>query len=785
MQFAGSAFAIARQRGRAVARFLFTITALLAACVHASAATAPKVKPAQTSPALQAIAQFKSADLLLQAGQLAAAKAELVKVINLPDAMDHHVAEARQRIQEIERREAGLPARDTNANRLRLPPTPSPGLTLHVSPSGADSNPGTAERPLASLEGARDRIRSLRKSGSVPAGSAVILVHGGDYQVTHTLTLTAEDSGTEQAPVIYRAAPGEKPRFIGGVPLHGFQPVADPAILKRLPANMAKKVLALDLKTAGITNLLPLELGGFASGHGFKTHPAHELFFNGRAMALARGPNEGFLRVADVAVKDGTKGYDREGSKVGKFFYEGDRPARWAGEPDLLLYGYWFWDWADSYERVQSIDTQKRLITLAQPWHTYGYSIGAHFYAVNALWELDSPGEYYLDRQSLRLFFYPPSDPGKASMELSLLAEPMVNLEGASHVRFERLTWELGCHDALHVTGGSNCLFAGCVVRKFAGTGITITGGQKHGLLSCDIYSMGRGGVALHGGDRKTLAPAEHFVENCDIHDLSRIDHTYTPAIALGGVGIRIAHNRLHDVLSSALNVGGNDIIIEYNEVFNAVLESDDQGGVDMFGDPTFRGNVYRFNYWHDIGGQGNGMTAKCGRAGIRLDDAIPGTLIYGNVLQRCSTGKDGFGGVQINGGKDNVIDNNLFIECAAAISIGSWEPEHWREWTAPYLTNNQIDAALYLRRYPALATLKENVTSNAVYRNLLIGCGELLRHPSKAMETEENTVLAHGDTALKPGNPLLNRPGFARIPVGDFGLYPDEFRLEGPVARD
>ncbi len=70
-------------------------------------------------------------------------------------------------------------------------------------------------------------------------------------------------------------------------------------------------------------------LGGFASGHGFKTHPAHELFFNGKAMQLARGPNEGFLRIKDVAVKDGTKGYDRQGSKTGQFFYAGDRPNRW------------------------------------------------------------------------------------------------------------------------------------------------------------------------------------------------------------------------------------------------------------------------------------------------------------------------------------------------------------------------------------------------------------------------------------------------------------------------
>jgi len=228
--------------------------------------------------------------------------------------------------------------------------------------------------------------------------------------------------------------------------------------------------------------------------------------------------------------------------------------------------------------------------------------------------------------------------------------------------------------------------------------------------------------------------------------------------------------------------VGGNDHLIEYNEVFRTVLESDDQGGADMWGDPTFRGNVYRFNYWHDIGGPSeHNLQAKCGRAGIRLDDAISGTLIYGNVFERCSTGKDGFGGVQINGGKDNIIDNNVFMDCAAAISISAWDNEHWRTWVAPSMTNAAIDSSLYLQRYPALACLMQDVSSNAVYRNLLIRCGELLRHPPKQMETVDNVVLDRGDAALRNGKLPPDRPGFRRIPVEEIGLYKDEFRANKP----
>jgi hypothetical protein len=758
------------------------ISIALATAGTATFAASDSLAPSNpVTPARQAIEDFVAADSLRKAGDPAAAKAVLNKAMQLPGTPEYLADEARQRLGQID----GAAA-ESKAGQDRLPPLPPPGLTLHVSPNGDDSSAGDERHPLASLQGARDRLRTLRKANAIPAGTVLVVVHGGEYPVKSTLALMAEDSATEQSPVVFRGAPGERPRFVGGVRLHGFKPVSDPETRRRLPAGAAGHVREADLRRAGIDHLLPLELGGVASGRNFITHPAHELFFNGEAMRLARGPNEGFLQIADVAVRDGTKGYDREGSMVGKFYYRGDRPNRWAGEPDLLLYGYWFWDWADSYERVESIDTKNRLITLSKPWHKYGYSIGAHFYAVNALSELDAPGEFYLDRRKALLFFYPPSDPEKAAVELSVWAEPMVTLDQVSDVRFENLCWELGCHDAIHVAGGSNCFFAGCVIRRFAGNGILIDGGWHNGLLSCDIYSMGRGGVILRGGNRKTLTPAGHLVENCDIHHLSRIDHTYTPAIAIGGVGMHIAHNRLHDVLSSALNVGGNDHLLEYNEVFNAVLESDDQGGADMYGDPTFRGNVYRFNYWHDIGGKNaSGPRIKCGQAAVRLDDAISGTLVYGNVFERCSAAQDDFGAVQINGGKDNIIDNNVFIDCSAAISVGAWEEDHWREWTAPRMTNDQIDLPLYLSRYPALASINGNVTSNAVYRNILIRCGELLRHPPKQMDCWDNTNVAHAKTPLARNDPVLNRPGFARIPVEEFGLYQDSLRQKIAAEKE
>ena len=745
------------------------------------------LEEAELLPYVRGLAQSRIARTCAVQENWSEAKAEYEKLAKLPDVPPHLRWEADQRLGEIRRIESGMPPLDPSAGRTLPPERPSPAVTLHVAPGGADSAPGTAERPFATLQRARDELRRLKAAGKLVGGAAV-LIHGGEYQVQSTFPLEAQDSGTEAAPIVYRAADGHQPVFRGGIRLSGFQLASDPSVLNRLPQEARGKVVALDVKKFGLKDLKPLLLGGFASGSGFKTYPVIELFFDGRAMPLARWPNEGFVRVADVAMPDDHRIHGRKGSKTGRLVYEGERPQRWKDERDAMLYGYWFWDWADSYERIASIDTTKREIALATPYHRYGYRKDAPYYAVNLLAEIDVPGEWYLDRAAGILYFYPPSDPAGAVVELSTLDRPALQLENVSWVSFEGITWDLGCVDAIQIRGGENCLLAGCTVRRFGGNGMIVEG-RGHGVLSCDVYSMGRGGLVVSGGDRKTLAPGGCFVENCDIHDLSRVDHTYTPAVLLGGVGNRIAHNCLHHVNSSAIRLGGNDHVVEYNEVHHVVQESDDQGGVDMFGNPTFRGNVFRYNFWHHIGNQRNpSEEPDCGQAGIRLDDAISGQVVYGNVFWRCSAGKRGFGGVQIHGGKDNWIDNNLFIDCMAAVSFSPWDEGRWKEHTAHALQAGDVDASLYVERYPDLARLAEGANVNLIGRNLALRCGEFLRRDrghaqlfaNVAVDRDPGLTIADGDQVQTVDPAVAIHLGLEPIPMSQIGLYrsaPDRFQ--------
>jgi Right handed beta helix region len=677
------------------------------------------------------------------------------------------------------------------ASRTQLPEWPEPAVMLYVAPDGSDAAPGTREQPFATLERARDALRRLKQEGKLAKGGATVFVGGGRYGVTQSFALTAEDSGEASAPIRYRAVEGETPIFSGGIRLEGFEPVSDTAIAARLPEEARGKVLQVDLARYGVTDLKPLRLGGFNSGLGFKTLPVTELFFDGKAMPMSRWPNEGFARVADVAVKDGHKIHGMEGSKTGRLIYEGERPARWKDEQGLMLYGYWFFAWADSYEPVASIDTEKREFVLEEPYCGYGYRPDAPYYAVNLLSEIDMPGEWYLDRATGLLYFYPPSDPSAAVVELSVADYPFVQLDDVSHTSLQGFVWELGGVDAVVIRGGEHCLVTGCIARRCGGDGIVVQGGSSHGLLGCEIYSMGRGGMAVSGGDRKTLTPGNHLVENCDIHELSRIHHTYTPAILMSGVGNRIARNLLHHIPSSAIRLGGNDHVVELNEIHHVVQESDDQGGADMWGNATFRGNIYRYNYWHHIGNQINPHEEPgCGHAGIRLDDAISGTRIYGNVFHKSSAGRAGFGGVQIHGGKDNVIDNNVFVECMAAISFSAWGEGRWHKFVAEAMNAPDIDPALYVKRYPDLARLAEDHDVNRVSHNLVINCEEFIRRDSGRSKIEDNIVTNVGADVLPITErgidldalaSLISQHKLAPIPSDEIGIYESSLRTPHP----
>ena len=736
---------------------------------------------AAEQPPAPALALLIDANTHLAAGRANEAGPLLEKVLQTPGAQPHERAEAEELLAELHRQAKNLPARDPEASRVRLELPARPGVAFHLAPGGNDANDGSADKPFATLERARQAVRDARKDGKLPDGGVTVWIADGNYSVTAPFTLGKNDGGDSVAcPVVYRAAPGARPRFTGGLVVRDFKPVADPAVLARTPEEARSHIWSADLRAQGGADLPPLKLGGFGSGRSFITHPTPELFRDGQAQHLARWPNQGDLAIQEIRGATPNQIHGLKGCKEGLFTVDTDRLARWTAEPDAWLYGYWFWDWADSYEKIAAVDPAARLITLEPPFHTYGYRPKQPFHAINLLAELDAPGEWYLDRAAGRVYVFSQNDPNAGRVELSLLRGWFVDMKDVRHLRWAGVEWDLGAADGVRIEGGEDIALAGCAVRRCAGNAVQVNGGKGHLLLSCDIASMGRGGVLVSGGDRARLTPAGHAVVNCHIHDLSRIDHTYTPAVLVSGVGIRVAHNRIHDILSSAIRLGGNDHLVEYNDVFRVVTESDDQGGVDMWGDPTFQGNVFRFNSWRDIGSKAAaGEAPKLGRAGIRFDDAISGQIVYGNLFERAADGKVGFGAVQIHGGKDNLIDNNLFVDCSSALSLSAWQPDRWTKFVAEKMKLAGFDRELHLRRYPALGEAGERINVNVFTRNVLVRCGETLRRDKGQTVLTANHADAASTAKVADLCARPPQPGFRPIPFAEIGLYDDTWRMK------
>ncbi len=173
--------------------------------------------------------------------------------------------------------------------------TPTPvqkvyGAEFTVSPSGSDSNPGTPDKPIQSLEKVRDAVRALIAKG-VPRGGIAVWLKGGIYERTAALDLGAQDSGSSETDTVdWRAVPGETVRLIGGRKLDAalFAPVTSASpIWNRLDASAQGKVIQIDLKAQGITDYGTLTQRGFASSTG----SAMELFIESEPMTLARWPD--------------------------------------------------------------------------------------------------------------------------------------------------------------------------------------------------------------------------------------------------------------------------------------------------------------------------------------------------------------------------------------------------------------------------------------------------------------------------------------------------------------
>lgn len=706
---------------------------------------------------------------------------------------------------------------------------PKPGLVLYVAPAGDDAwsgrlatpNPARTDGPVKTLLRARDLVRALKQAGGLPDGGVEVRVHTGTYELTETFRLTAEDAGSRAAPVVYRAFPGEKVILTGARAIGGFTPFRG--------------------------EILKADVGE----QGFKGIAFRQLFFNGRRQILARYPN------FDAANAHGGGFAYVDGQPVNMYTNLPEESLRviqckprdvraWA-HPELaevIIFPRYNWhNWAMP---VASADPVKGTITLAKDmsWGHYTGFKGIRpldrFYVRNLPEELDVPGEWYLDKETWTLLFWPPGPLTGATVRAPVI-ETLIEIgPKADWITVRGFTIE-GCEGtAVQVRDSERCVIAGNTIHDTGGrlgstAAVVVQGGRECGVVGNDIFEVCNYGIRLDSSpaDRETLTPTRHYAENNYIHHIGVLNG-HGCGVCLAGVALRVSHNLIHDITRCGVFGGGPDCIVEYNHIRHVNLETEDTGGYYVGGNWHIRGHVIRYNYIHDVLGYGrSGDTWKSPHFawGIYLDDDHSGAHVYGNIVARTT-----LGGAHIHAGRDNLIENNIFIEGAhQQMQYSGHDPKS--EVVATHLAEftKAMARPAYRAKYPELAAADPNtlwqMAGNTFRRNVIYYKNpaaklfQYSRNDVPATNTSDYNLVWHeglpldvslpgvprdrqwaewqkrgfdthsvvadplfvdaarDDYRLRPESPAFAL-GFERIPVAEIGPFASPLRASWPIVE-
>ena len=356
------------------------------------------VKSTEAPAPLRSIAHLRLAQSYAAQNQLDCARAEYARIAATTQYPEVHRAE---RANAAENWDESAEACPLAIRRLadRGPPH------RHVCRGGLCRAEGRrlcqrfASQPGGQPGAPRDLVRALHSTGV--KGAIAVNVLPGEYPLIATLALKGTDSGTEHAPVVYRAVEPGQSVFFGGKRLRGFQPVTDPSLLARLPQEARGKVVQCDLRAQGITDFGQLAVRGCGQP---APPPTLELFVDKRPMTLALAQFR--LREHPQARRAGKlRGEEALRHRVPR------RSSRALG-PGRRRLAVWLLPLPLGRRHDQGLQDRpgREAIDCGEAYDYGGAGMDAgqsiSYYVFNLLEEIDQPGEWYLDRRAGVLYLY-------------------------------------------------------------------------------------------------------------------------------------------------------------------------------------------------------------------------------------------------------------------------------------------------------------------------------------------------------------------------------------------
>jgi len=485
----------------------------------------------------------------------------------------------------------------------------------------------------------------VQTRNAVTPVEATIWIRGGTYQLTESFVLDSEDSGAVSTPIIYKNYNNEVVHITGGKKITHWKTLQAGAIYNRLRAPAQAAVYQCDLtKDEGIT-----DFGDMA------VRPM-QLFFDGTPQTLARYPNTGWLQ--SVLGENGVSPYTTSPAYI--TYAHADLDWMSGTIDDIWLYGFYSYEWAGWHQKVSAVTVATNTVTMVGAPPQYGYVNNRRFRYDNVLEELDVAGEYWIDRSTGILYFWPPSDITLKDSYVSILETPMITIDNCNYITIQGLIFEYTRGQVINADACDHIVIDDCTIRNIGASktynnetshSISLILSSNCGVTNSEMYSLADGAIYLQGGTRTTLTPSNNYAKNNTIHDICLWNMSARYAVLVNGVGDLVSHNKIYNLPHQAIYIRGNNHIIEFNEIYNICFQTSDAGAIYAGRNVTERGNIVRNNYIHDIVD-----ISTFGVYGIYLDDGECGFQMYGNIFDGVSVP------ILVKWGRDSLVANNISV---------------------------------------------------------------------------------------------------------------------------
>ena len=305
--------------------------------------------------------------------------------------------------------------------------------TYYVSPTGSDSNPGTLAAPFQTITKARDVVRTINSSMT---GDIHVYLRGGQYRITDTIKFGPQDSGTNGYQIYYEAYNNEVPVINGATQVTGWSVYKNGIYKATLNRDKKLRSLIVNDKAADMTMKTITAQGGYNT----------------------------YTVTAGQASWAWSSGSKSDGVKYNLT----DLPAATINEDDIEIMNGTTWNENIVCARDLYTTSTNRVLLLQQPygaiaqtpgWGTAFTITGSHK-IYNVFEWLDSPGEFYFDKSSKTLYYYPRTgeDMANADVEAPTL-EQLINISGTSttdrvkNINFQGITFANSDYNLVDVAG--------------------------------------------------------------------------------------------------------------------------------------------------------------------------------------------------------------------------------------------------------------------------------------------------------------------------------------------